>query len=432
MNKTFLSQGLLFLLPLFLLSSPSFGEERELDLSAEDKTLIQKTINIAEEFYHLSVNKNHMIKKGAIRVVEHIDTHNLFLENALQKEIKRNKGIGIVFAFEKGNSYLEVLTVYPGSSAHEAGLKAGNIIWRIQGLSISSYTSRQHILKALTGQNKQVISLAIYEDRNFLTRKQVKVTVGKLGIPISICKPIQDNVLYIKYQTFQKGDADLLTKCLQKHSYKGILFDLRETAGGQTEETLKITDLFLNKGQQLLTLEFNDGETKSYRSQTAAAAPQVPLVLLISHTTAFSGELIAGILKHQNRATLMGSKTMGQGSFQQSFPLDQNYTLLLTTAWFQLPNKQWIKDGILPHISIKPHDETLIIKDFLPDKPDDDTLLARKHAIDKTHLPHTEDSISQNKLQEHILQQKTLKIGGKIDNTLQRALDLINSLATLN
>jgi carboxyl-terminal processing protease len=170
------------------------------------------------------------------------------------------------------------------------------------------------------------------------------------------------DVAYIKINTFSEQAAQGLESELKRlkteigeKKFKGLVLDLRNNPGGLLDQAIKVSDIFLDSGQTIVSIKGRATENKEYRdSENQTLIPNSPIVVLIDEGSASASEIVAGALQDNNRAVVMGLKSFGKGSVQTVIPLDKNRgALRLTTSLYYTPSGKSIQaHGIDPDIEV--------------------------------------------------------------------------------
>ncbi|MEE0877181.1 MAG: S41 family peptidase, partial [Fibrobacteraceae bacterium] len=152
---------------------------------------------------------------------------------------------------------------------------------------------------------------------------------------------IQNDIGYIKLATFADNttaDLENAIKELKKQGMKKLILDLRYNPGGLLNQATSVSELFLKKGNLLVSTKGRTQQTEAYARKDGMLSPDVPLVLLVNQGSASASEIVAGAIQDWDRGLIIGKTTFGKGSVQTIFPLDnQGHALKLTTAFYYLP-----------------------------------------------------------------------------------------------
>jgi len=294
---------------------------------------------------------------GSIQgAVSTLDSHSSFMTpeeyRELQIETKgKFSGIGIEITLK--DRILTVVSPIEGTPAYRQGLQAGDQIVKINGTPTKNMSLTEAV-KMIRGASGTKVTLTI--NREGFTQPKDFVIVRET-IPIRSVKArvIEGGIGYIKLANFQdQTDRDLQNylKQMGKHltPFKGLILDLRNDPGGLLEQATKVADEFLKSG--LIVYTEGRSPQQSLRSYaTGGGKIEVPaaMVVIINEGSASASEIVAGALKDQKRAFVIGTKSFGKGSVQTIIPLEDGSALRLTTALFYTPSGTTIQDkGIIP------------------------------------------------------------------------------------
>ena len=257
-------------------------------------------------------------------------------------------GIGIYMVKNEEKNAIMILSPMEESPAAKAGLEPGDLITKING---KAYTADQmdEATKDIKGQPKTKVNIEINrngEIKNFeVERDNIKVYHIK-------SKVVGENIGYLKLNAFDEGAAeDFKAKYeeLQSKNIKGLIIDLRNNGGGLVDEALDIADYMTEKDSTLLiTTDKNNKEEISKAKNSKLI--NIPIVVLVNQNSASASEILAGALKENDVAKLVGVKTFGKGVIQELLTLTDGSGLKITTNEYYTPNHNKInKVGIEPN-----------------------------------------------------------------------------------
>ena len=268
-------------------------------------------------------------------------------------------GIGAVVQLNK-QRVLQISRVYGDSPAEKSGLKAGDLITEVDGESIMGDDLSEQVAK-VRGPAGSVVKLTIVrgEDKPFT----VEVTRATIEIKLVESKMI-DEIAYVSLSKFdstttaqQLGDT---IKQLLTNNPTGLILDLRGNPGGFLDQSIAVSDLFLNEGVVLYE-RTKDGDQRVFRSDDDGLAQDIPLVVLINGGSASASEIVAGAIQDRERGKLIGEKSFGKGSVQQINRLSDGSQLRVTIARWFTPNDRAIHgEGLEPDITIEAGDDPKI------------------------------------------------------------------------
>jgi carboxyl-terminal processing protease len=307
-----------------------------------------------------------------------LDPHSQYFDKKTFKEFRegttgRFVGVGIEIGMEDG--LVKVVSPIEGSPAFRAGLKAGDLITRIDETAVKGLTMDQAV-KRMRGEPNTKVTLTVFrkaESRSFpvtITREEIRVQSvrGKL---------IEPGYGWLRVSQFQDRTVDDFARKLedlfkQEPDMKGLVLDLRNDPGGLLEGAVAISSAFLPNDAVVVSTNGQLPESKSvfkaapeYYLRRGGSDPlrrlpeavkRVPLIVLVNEGSASASEIVAGALQDHQRATIMGAQTFGKGSVQTVRPLTADTALKITTARYYTPSGRSIQaKGIVPDVML---DET--------------------------------------------------------------------------
>lgn len=291
------------------------------------------------------------------------DSYSVFMEPGQNKrfldDLSGNlEGIGA--ELEIKNQMLVVVAPLEGSPAQKSGLKAKDIIYKINGEETSKMTFEDAIDK-IRGKAGTNVTLTILRE-NAKEPLEFKITRAKIAIKSVESKIRDDKIAYIKINQFNEDTADLVKTAaddLSKKDLKGIVLDLRNNPGGYFGGSIDIASLFIDPG--IVAYEENKkGEQKEFKSTSQPILKKFKTVVLVNNGSASASEIVAGALRDREKIKLVGEKTFGKGSVQTIEPLSDGSSIRLTTAKWLTPNKTMINgEGLKPDIEIKLTDDDI-------------------------------------------------------------------------
>ena len=247
-------------------------------------------------------------------------------------------GLGI--RIDEKDGWITVVQTLPKTPAERAGLRPGDRIVEVDGVSSRSWTPDDAV-QVLRGPKGSPVNIKIS-----------RVGVPDL-IPVEIVRDeihveyvtgfmYEDGIGYILHQQFSERSADdirLLVDELTAEGMKGLIFDLRGNPGGLLDEGVAVSDLFLNRGNEVVeTRSRIADQNDTYRATRKPIDPDLPVIVLVDGFSASASEIVAGALQDHDRALVLGTRTFGKGSVQTLFPLSGGNYLKLTTAKWYTPS----------------------------------------------------------------------------------------------
>lgn len=260
-------------------------------------------------------------------------------------------GIGIYMIQNTEKNLVQVLSPIRESPAEKAGIKAGDLITKVNGVS---YTADQmtEMSKTIKGEEGSNVTIEVLRGEQTLT---FEVTRAKVNTNPIYSEKLENNIGYLEITSFDEGVAeDFKSKylALKEQGIKGLVIDLRDNGGGIVDEALKIVDYIVSKNQTTLITVDKDGKEEVSKSKEDRLVEE-PVVVLVNSSSASASEIMAGALKDLKCATIVGTKTYGKGVIQQLLTLSNGAGLKITVEEYYTPNKTKInKVGITPDYEV--------------------------------------------------------------------------------
>lgn len=333
-------------------ASASANLYKELDL-------FTKVLNLVEEGYVDNPNDRDMVY-GAIRgLLSTLDPHSVFMTPDAYRELKvdtegRFGGVGIEVTVK--NNILTVVTAIEGSPAEKAGVKEGDRILKIDGISTKDIGLAEAV-RRMRGSRGAKVHLTLLREGH---SEPIEVSLKRDTIRIKSVRadPPEDGYGYVRISSFQEDTSEELKKALDglekknKGPLKGLLLDLRNNPGGLLDEAVDVSDFFLESGTIVSTATRNH-EVDRRTATKDGSEPSYPVIVLVNGGSASAAEIVAGALQDQKRAVLLGTQTFGKGTVQTIFELGDGAALKLTVAKYYTPKGRSIQaEGIRPDIIV--------------------------------------------------------------------------------
>ena len=238
------------------------------------------------------------------------------------------------------NEAITITAVFRGTPAEKSGLEVGDLIIGVNAESTEGWTTRD-ASDAIRGEIGTTVDLRIARQG---LRAPLTPTIERDSVHISavVADVVSPNIGYIGLDRVARGSAEEVDSALTKfRDARGVILDLRGNPGGFLDESLRIGDLFLERGARLASAESRvprqEGRSldEAWNAQTPDRIPGKPVVVLVDRFSASAAEIVAGALQDHDRALVIGERTFGKGVFQNVFRLTEERHLRLTTGeWF--------------------------------------------------------------------------------------------------
>jgi carboxyl-terminal processing protease len=331
------------------------------DLPWQDARMLAAVLERVKHDYVNPVD-DHQLLQAAIRgMVASLDPYSAYLDGDEYDEVKisssgRYFGVGIELSIE--DEQVVVIAPFDGSPAAQAGIRSGDIIVTIDGIPVNTNTLADTIGR-MRGAEGTPVKIGIMREGNpepmVFTLKRSRVDLHSVRGEM-----LEPGLAYLRISQFSETTGDDLNatlKDLRKHNgapLKGLVLDLRDNPGGVLEAAVAVADAFLDSGV-IVTAK---GRTPDSKFEMDATPGDVlngaPIVVLVNGGSASAAEIVAGALKDQHRAKLMGRTTFGKGSVQTIIPLSDDRAVKLTTSLYYTPSGVSINHrGIAPDIELE-------------------------------------------------------------------------------
>ncbi len=261
-------------------------------------------------------------------------------------------GIGIYMIVNYEEGTIEVIETMKDSPAEKAGLLAGDYIISVDGEDVTPENANKMSNK-IKGEEGTKVKLTIKRDG-----KEIEFEVERQKIEVSHinAEMLENNIAYIQILDFDGGTAKEFEKNYENLKSQGatsLIIDIRSNGGGVVDEAIDILNLICDKGSTLLIETDKDGKETITKSEKDPII-NMPIVVLVNGNTASASEILAGALKDNGKATIVGTKTYGKGVIQSLMRLTDGSGLKTTIAEYCTPNRDKInKIGIEPDITVE-------------------------------------------------------------------------------
>jgi len=291
-----------------------------------------------------------------------LDPHSSYMDaksfNDMQVQTRGEFG-GLGIEVTEDNGLIKVVTPIDDTPASRAGILSGDIISAIDGEAVDGMTLNQAVDK-MRGAPDTTVTLKILRGPK-KDAQDVKLTRAIIQIKSVRAHQEGDDIGYIRITQFNEQTADGVRDAMLKFQsdmpgdkLKGYILDLRNNPGGLLDQSIAVSNAFLDHGEIVSTRGRNADETMRYNARPGDLSKGKPVVVLINGGSASASEIVAGALQDHKRATILGTRSFGKGSVQTIIPLGpDNGALRLTTARYYTPSGRSIQaKGIEPDIEV--------------------------------------------------------------------------------
>jgi carboxyl-terminal processing protease len=354
---------------LFLLASAMFvGRAFSADKNSDRMRTFERIMSAVEQEYVEPVGPEKLYEGAYRGLLSVLDPYSQFFtvqDTTTFSEDTEGQfgGLGIEISIKDG--ILTVLSPLRDTPAWEAGILAGDMILKIDGVSTEGIMLDEALHK-LRGKVGTAVTLTV---RHAGTIADIEVSIVRAVIqPKSIEYAMLDEahgiglIRVISFNAHCMDDLVEGAKELQQKGMKGLILDLRGNPGGLLDKAVDMADLFLSKGIIVSVRGRRAELDKKYEAEAGDSLETIPVVVLVDQASASASEILAAALKDNDRAMLVGMRTFGKGSVQNVFSLGNGEALKLTTARYYRPNDKPIEDrkGVVPDIQVPVTAEEII------------------------------------------------------------------------
>jgi len=424
-SKNAFLKVILLLTLIILLAPKTYGSSTD-----EEKykylDLFGQVFDRVRSSYVEEVTDQELIEKAIDGMLSGLDPHSGFMNEEVFQEMQMDTegkfgGLGIEITMEEG--FVKVIAPIEDTPAYEAGVLAGDYIIQIDETPVFGLTLNEAV-ELMRGKKGEPIVITI--SRANTEPFEIEIIRDYIKIR-SVKSEVLNNIGYLRITSFneqtESGLLDAIKKIEKENQIKGYVLDVRSNPGGLLTQAVKVTDIFLERGEIVSTRGRDKKDIRRYRAKKSDRTNGKPLVVIIDGGSASASEIVAGALQDHKRAIIIGTQSFGKGSVQTIIPFQvsnsDNLTgIRLTTARYYTPSGESIQGkGIVPDIIIEQGEfESFNYKRFSESD--------LKDSLDKNNEEELEDN-EDNELSEF---EKRLEL----DYQLRRAFDLVQGVSLFN
>ncbi|HEY9114871.1 MAG TPA: S41 family peptidase [Bacteroidales bacterium] len=308
---------------------------------------IMRTLN---QNYADNINPGELNKAAIDAMLATLDPYTVYIpESQLEDFELMTKGEygGIGALIQKQGDFIVITEPYEGFPAQKAGLKPGDKIIEVDGESAQGRNSSEvsEKLKGVPGTSLLMV-VQPYGDTISKTVELVREKVKFPNIPYS--GMLDENIGYISLSQFNQNAANevknAFIKLRDSNDLKGLILDLRDNGGGLLNEAVDIVNIFVPKGEIVVTTKSKLSENVMvHRTKSAPEDTKIPLAVLVNGNSASASEIVAGAIQDLDRGVVIGSRTFGKGLVQNVLPLPYNSKLKITISKYYIPSGRCIQ-----------------------------------------------------------------------------------------
>lgn len=307
-------------------------------------------LSYVNRFYVDSLGEDQLYDKATDGLLEQLhDPYSVLLQGddykALTETTTGNYG-GLGIQIDVRDGWITVVAPLPETPAERAGVQTGDQIIAVDGKSTQGWKNDQAI-KTLRGPAGSKIELQIHRPG---TSEPIKFSLVRAQIHVRSVPPstlFADSIGYVALNQVSETSTDELKSEINGLLGKGmraLVLDLRTNPGGLLDQGVKVSDLFLDPGQEIVSTRGRArGSNRQFLDDAPQLWPKLPIVVLVNEGTASAAEIISGALQDHDRALVIGVPTFGKGLVQTLFPLSEEAVLKITTARWYTPSGRTIQ-----------------------------------------------------------------------------------------
>ena len=311
-----------------------------------------EALDVIQQNYAEDVGSDKLVYSAIKGMLRGLDPHSSFFEPKDYSKLREEQhakyyglGIRIRALFRDRGRVVIVEPPQVNSPAERRGLRAGDVIIRVEGESVDDWT-QDEVVNHLRGPRGTTVNITI-ERPGIQDPLQFKVEREEIPlITVPYAFEVKPGIGYIKIDRFSESTAKELREKINKlktNDLSGLVLDLRDNPGGLLNQAIDVADFFVPRGQLIVSTKGR--MTGSARRYTAPSLDKirVPLVVLINRHSASASEIVAGALQDHDRALIVGETSFGKGLVQSVYTLDNGTGMALTTAKYYTPSGRLIQ-----------------------------------------------------------------------------------------
>jgi carboxyl-terminal processing protease len=316
-------------------------------------------------FYVDDINPNKLVKTSIDKMLESLDPYTNYISEADVEDFRfmtTGEYAGIGALISKQNNNIVIAEPYQGFPAQKAGLKAGDIILEVEGKSTATM-STEDVSNMLKGPAMKPVKIKIQRPGD---KKPFETDVIREKITIDAVPyygMLDNKTAYIRLSNFTQDCSEEVRKAyleLKKQNPESLILDLRSNPGGLLIEAVKIVNLFVPKGSEIVSTRGKVKEwDNTYRALLSPMDTTVKIAVITNRGSASASEIVAGAIQDLDRGIIVGTRTFGKGLVQTTRDLSYNAKLKVTTAKYYIPSGRCIQaldyshrneDGSVGHV----------------------------------------------------------------------------------
>ncbi|TDB63345.1 S41 family peptidase [Arundinibacter roseus] len=327
----------------------SFRQDDRLFEIARNLDIYATLFKELNAYYVDEINPNRLIKNSIDGMLKNLDPYTVYyaeddIEDYMTMTTGKYNGIGALVN-SADNKHI-IMMVYEDTPAQKAGLQLGDEIMKIDGIDLSTLADSDPG-KLLRGQTNSTVKLTI---KRFGSQKPLEIPVSRDVVKVTNVPyygMISDEVGYIDLKDFTATASREVRNAFQELKGKGmkkLVLDVRENPGGLLNMAIEISNVFIPKGEEIVSTKGKVTEwNKTYSAYNPALDTEIPIAVLTNNRSASAAEIVSGVIQDYDRGVLIGQRTYGKGLVQTTRDLSYNTKMKVTTAKYYIPSGRCIQ-----------------------------------------------------------------------------------------
>jgi carboxyl-terminal processing protease len=355
--KKFLKSKILVIAVLLILTGISGGfylsqETRDFRI-AKNLDIFFSLFRELNTFYVDEIDPDKIIKSGIDNMLKTLDPYTVYYPESEADEftfMTTGKYGGIGSLIRSSGDYTVISEIYKGFPADAAGIRPGDILKKVDGVSLKGMTTDK-VSDKLKGDPGTTLNITIERNSSEMdySLKREKIVVP----PVPYYGMINGKTGYIRFTNFTQNcieDVRNALTSLKSNNPENIILDLRGNPGGLLSEAVEIVNLFVGAGNEVVSTR---GKIKqfdeTFKTKRPAVDEKIPLAVIINRGSASAAEIVAGAIQDLDRGVIVGQRSYGKGLVQITRPLSYNTQLKVTTAKYYIPSGRCIQARDFSH-----------------------------------------------------------------------------------
>ena len=329
------------------------------ELAWEQSRLFAEVMERVKRDYVESIDESVLLESAIRGMVADLDAHSQFLDADEYNEIRISTtgsytGVGIEVSEVDGE--IRVITPIVGSPAARSGIRSGDQIIAVDGITVDAY-DMQKTIGRMRGRRGSKISITVLRDDEAIVHEMRREVIRIASVHFEILEP---SFGYVRVSQFSETTARELSRAIDELQESkgglldGLVLDLRNNPGGVLDSAVDVSDLFLDSGV-IVSAEGRSADSRFTRSaHRGDVLDGAEIIVLVNKGSASASEIVAGALQDHGRATVVGTSTFGKGLVQTVMPLSKGRAIKLTTSRYFTPSGDSIHEtGITPDVFVE-------------------------------------------------------------------------------